>query len=102
MYRRRKRADFRRFPKDSWRGGRYGRNRMRCQVNIRLAVHGRFHKAVFKGLNSADMVVMQMGNPRLRQHQAVADEEYQNGRGIGRIDAGGVIAVLNHPDVVVV
>ena len=78
------------------------RNRVRCQVNIRLAVHGRFHKAVFEGLDSADMVVMQMGNPCLRQHQAVADEEYQNGRGIGRIDAGGVIAVLNHPDVVVV
>jgi hypothetical protein len=75
---------------------------MRCHIDIRLTVHGRFHKAVFEGLNSANVVVMQMGNPRLRQHQAVADEEYQNGRGIGRIDAGGVVAVLNHPNVVVV
>ena len=30
------------------------------------------------------------------------DEEFQNGRGIGRIDAGGMVAFLNHPDVVVV
>ena len=75
---------------------------MRCHIDIRFAVHGRFHKAVFERLNSADVVMMQMGNPRLRQHQAVADKEYQNGRGIGRIDAGRVIAVLNHPNVVVV
>ena len=52
------------------------RYRMRCHIDIRLAVHRRFHKAVFEGLDPADMVVMQMGNPRLRQHQAVADEEY--------------------------
>ena len=43
-----------------------------------------------------------MGNPRLRQHQAIADKEFQNGRGIGRIDAGGMVAVLYHPDIVVV
>ncbi|SKO94450.1 Uncharacterised protein [Mycobacteroides abscessus subsp. massiliense] len=55
-----------------------------------------------QAFRAAGMVGVWMGNPCLRQHQTVVDEEFQNGRGIGRIDAGGMVAFLNHPDVVVV
>lgn len=39
--------------------------------------------------------------PGLGEHESVAYEEFQDGRGFGRIDADGMVAVLYHPDVVV-
>ena len=75
---------------------------MRCYVDVAFAIDWGFQKAVEQAFCAAGMVGVRMGNPCLRQHQAVVDEEFQNGRGIGRIDAGGMVAFLNHPDVVVV
>ncbi len=77
--------------------------RLRCGLLLRCRIRRKRAILCSRARCSRTALVVGVGvsYPCLGKHEAVADEEFQDGRGFGRVDADGMVAVLYHRNVVV-